>query len=165
MKPWILGMQKLITRNDEIGEIVRTVQDTFSKIGNVVVGIRKASAELGEVSEAFLRQNEKIRETENIFGSLNREVGKVSSSIKEIDEEMEGLKTDKEIIEQGILSLTESAQQNASSAEITTENVEEFGQIVDECNKATETVVQVANELIAYIGEFGEEAIREKIVI
>ena len=53
----------------------------------------------------------------------------------------------------------------ASSAEITTENVEEFSQIVDECNKATEKVVQVANELIGYIGEFGEDAIREKIVL
>ncbi len=45
-----LGMNKLMERNDEIGEMARSVQETFSSIGNVVVGIRKASAELGEVT-------------------------------------------------------------------------------------------------------------------
>ncbi len=118
-----------------------------------------------EVSEAFLKQNEKIQETETIFGSLNKEIGKVSDSIKEITGEVDGLNTHKEVIEVGIRSLTTSAQQNAASAEITTENVEELSQIVDECNKATETVVNVSKELIGYIERFGEDAIKEKIVM
>ncbi|MBQ7920190.1 MAG: chemotaxis protein [Lachnospiraceae bacterium] len=118
-----------------------------------------------EVSEAFVKQNEKIQDTETIFGSLNKEIGKVSDSIKEIAGEVEGLNSNKEVIATGIGSLTESAQQNANSAEITTENVEEFRQIVDECNKATNTVVNVSAELIGYIGEFGEESIKEKVVL
>lgn len=118
-----------------------------------------------EVSEAFLKQNEKIQETETIFGSLNKEIGKVSDSIKEITGEVDGLNTHKEVIEVGIRSLTTSAQQNAASAEITTENVEELSQIVDGCNKATETVVNVSKELIGYIERFGEDAIKEKIVM
>jgi len=118
-----------------------------------------------EVSEAFVKQNEKIKETEAIFGSLNKEVGRVSDSIKEIAGEMNGLTTHKEVIEAGIDSLSVSSKQNAASAEITTENVEEFSQIVDECNKATETVVNVSVELIGYIGEFGEDAIKEKIAL
>ena len=118
-----------------------------------------------EVSEAFLKQNEKIQETEIIFGSLNKEIGKVSDSIKEITDEVDGLNTHKEVIEVGIRSLTTSAQQNAASAEITTENVEELSQIVDGCNKATETVVNVSKELIGYIERFGEDAIKEKIVM
>lgn len=118
-----------------------------------------------EVSEAFAKQNEKIKETEVIFGSLNKEIGKVSDSIREISGEVDGLTTHKEVIEAGIDSLSVSSQQNAASAEITTENVEEFSQIVDECNKATETVVNVSMELIGYIGEFGEDAIKEKIVM
>lgn len=118
-----------------------------------------------EVSEAFAKQNEKIKETEVIFGSLNKEIGKVSDSIREISGEVDGLTTHKEVIEAGIDSLSVSSQQNAASAEITTENVGEFSQIVDECNKATETVVNVSMELIGYIGEFGEDAIKEKIVM
>lgn len=117
-----------------------------------------------EVSEAFVKQNEKIQETESIFGSLNKEVGRVSDSIREIAGEVNGLNNHKKVIETGIASLSVSSQQNAVSAEITTENVEEFSQIVDECNKATETVVKVSGELIGYIREFGEDAIKEKIV-
>lgn len=118
-----------------------------------------------EVSEAFVKQNEKIQETETIFGSLNKEIGKVSASIQEIAGEVNDLNNHKKVVEAGIDSLTVTSQQNAASAEITTENVEEFSQIVDECNKATETVVKVSMELIGYIGEFGEDAIKEKIVM
>lgn len=154
---------------EEIRALADQSKESTGQIEAVVAALldnSKVSVEITkEVSEAFLRQNEKIQETEEIFGSLNREVGKVSDSIKEIAGEVEGLNGDKEVIEKGICSLTESAKQNAGSAEITTENVEEFGQIVDECNKATETVVNVANELIGYIGEFGEDAIKEKIVM
>ena len=118
-----------------------------------------------EVTEAFLKQNEKIEETQEIFGSLNTEIGKVSDSISQISGEMEGLNSHKNVIAEGIQSLTVSAKQNADSTEVTTENVEEFRQIVDECNKATETVVSVSMELIGYIGEFGEEAIKEKVMM
>ena len=117
-----------------------------------------------EVSEAFVKQNEKIKETETIFGSLNKEIGNVSDSIRGITGEMEDLNAHKEVIEAGIDSLSVSSKQNAASAEITTENVEEVSQIVDECNKATETVVNVSMELVGYIGEFSEEAIKEKMV-
>lgn len=154
---------------EEIRALADQSKESTGQIEAVVSALldnSKISVEVTrEVSEAFLRQNEKIQETETIFGSLNREVGKVSDAIKEIANEMDGLNADKEVIEQGINSLTESARQNAASAEITTENVEEFSQIVDECNKATETVVNVSNELIGYIGEFGEDAIKEKIVM
>ncbi|MBQ8039090.1 MAG: chemotaxis protein, partial [Lachnospiraceae bacterium] len=154
-----------------VAEEIRTLADqskeSTGQIEAVVEALldnAKISVEVTqEVSEAFLRQNEKIQETEAIFGSLNKEVGKVSDSIKEIAGEVECLNTDKAIIENGINLLVDSAQQNASSAEITTENMEEFSQIVEECNKATETVVNVAGELIGYIGEFGEDAIKEKI--
>lgn len=126
---------------------------------NVSVSITK------EVSEAFLKQNEEIKETETIFGSLNSEVGKVSESIKDIAGEMEGLNSHKEVIESEVDSLSVSAKQNADSAEITTENVEELNQIVDECNKATQVVVDVSNELIGYIGAFGEDVIKERLSI
>lgn len=117
-----------------------------------------------EVSEAFLKQNEKIQDTESIFGSLNNEIGRVSKAIQGIAGEVEGLNTHKDVIETGINSLTMTAQQNVESAEVTTENMEEFRQIVGECNSATEVVVNVSEELIGYIREFSEDAIKEKII-
>jgi len=139
----------------QIEEVVSALLDN----ADISVAVTK------EVSEAFAKQNEKIKETESIFGSLNKEIGKVSDSIRGIAEEVTGLKSHKEVIETGIDSLSVSSKQNATSAEITTENVEELSQIVDECNKATETVVSVSKKLIGYIGRFGEDAIREKIVM
>ena len=67
--------------------------------------------------------------------------------------------------ETGIDSLTTTAEQNAESSETTTENMEEFRQIVSECNDATKVVVNVTEELIGYIKEFSEEKIKEKIVL
>ena len=118
-----------------------------------------------EVSEAFLKQNEKIRDTEVIFDSLNREIGRVSHSIRDIAGETEGLNSHKTVIETGIDSLTVTASQNAESAKTTTENMEEFRQIVGECNDATEVVINVTKELISYIKEFSEESIKEKIIV
>ena len=154
---------------EEIRVLADQSKESTGQIEAVVTALldnSKNSVEITqEVSEAFLQQTEKIQETETIFGSLNQEVGKVSDSIKEIAHEVEGLNEDKKVIEYGINSLVDSAQQNADSAEITTENVEEFSQIVEECNKATQTVVKVAGELIGYIGEFGEDAIKEKVML
>lgn len=118
-----------------------------------------------EVSEAFLKQNEKIKETEVIFTSLNEEIGKVNGSIHEIADEVEGLNSYKEVLEAEGSSLTVTAQQNADSAGVATENVEEFSQIVAECSKTTEIVVSVSEELIGYIAEFGEDAVKEKIAM
>ena len=45
------------------------------------------------------------------------------------------------------------------------ENMEEFRQIVNECNSATEVVVDVSEKLIGYIKEFSEDSIKEKIIL
>ncbi len=154
---------------EEIRALADQSRESTEQIEKVVIALldnSDVSVEITkEVSEAFLKQNEKIQQTETIFGSLNREIGKVSDSIKEITGEVEELDSQKDIIDSGIISLTSTAQQNADSAQVTTENMEEFRQIVSECNDATETVVKVSEELLSYINEFGVDAIREKIML
>ncbi|MBQ8799342.1 MAG: chemotaxis protein [Lachnospiraceae bacterium] len=154
---------------DEIRALADQSRESTQQIEAVVAALLENSAVsveiTKEVSEAFLKQNEKIRETEEIFGSLNQEIGKVSSSIKEITGEVDELNVHKNVIETGIDELEASAQQNAQSAEVTMENMEEFRQIVNECNSATEVVVSVSKELIGYIKEFSEDSIKEKIIV
>lgn len=154
---------------EEIRVLADQSKESTEQIENVVAALLDNSAIsvriTKEVSEAFLKQNEKIDETEVIFGSLNKEVGKVRESIQEITGEVTGLNAHKTVIETGIDSLTMTAQQNAESAETTTENMEEFRQIVSECNSATDVVVNVAEELVGYIKEFSEDAIKEKIIV
>lgn len=144
----------------------RESTEQIEKVVSVLLDNSAISVEITkEVSEAFLKQNEKIQDTESIFGSLNKEIGRVSEAIQGIAGEVEGLNTHKDVIETGINSLTMTAQQNVESAEVTTENMEEFRQIVGECNSATEVVVNVSEELIGYIREFSEDAIKEKIIV
>lgn len=151
-------IRALADQSRESTEQIESVVSALLDNSDISVEITK------EVSEAFLKQNEKIRDTEAIFSSLNQEIGRVSESIEEITEEVSELNSHKNVIETGIDSLTESAKQNADSAAITTENVEEFRQIVDECNHATETIVNVSEELIGYIQVFGADSIKEKML-
>lgn len=149
----------LADQSKESTEQIESVVAALLENSNVSVEITK------EVSEAFLRQNEKIKDTEVIFGSLNEEIGKVSDSIVEITGEMQDLNNHKDVIEGSVGSLTETSQQNAESAEITSENMEEFRQIVSECNDATAKVVDVASELVGYIKEFDVNTIKERIML
>lgn len=154
---------------EEIRALADQSRESTEQIEKVVVALLEnsdVSVEITrEVSEAFLKQNEKIQDTETIFGSLNQEISKVSDSITEITGEVEGLNSHKDVIETSITSLTETAQQNAESAEVTSENMEEFRQIVNECTDATKTVISVGNELTGYIDEFGVDSIKEKIML
>lgn len=149
----------LADQSKESTQQIEEVVSTLLNNSNVSVEITK------EVSEAFLKQNEKIMSTEKIFASLDEEVARVSSAITVIADEMEGLNSHKDEMESEADSLAETANQNADSAEATMRNTEELNQIVDECNKSTEVVVRVSNELIGYIDRFGEDAVRERMTI
>ena len=112
--------------------------------------------------EAFARQNEKIQDTEEIFKSLNTEIQQVSDSIGGIGMEVGELKDHKNVIENGITSLTEVAEQNADSAKVTTDNMEKFREIAGECDAVQERVVSVSDELLDYIKQVNTENIRSK---
>lgn len=118
-----------------------------------------------EVSKAFYVQSEKIMETQEMFASLNEEIEKANDAIVDIKTEMEELNAHKEVIVEEIGSLTYESQQNASSAEHASDNMERVGKLVDECTKATDMVVNVSEELIGYIGVFDSDAIKEKLTI
>ncbi len=105
------------------------------------------------VSEAVALQNEKIKSTEEIFKELNYEIDQVGATISSIGSEIGELKEDSDVIEGGIDSLTNFAEQNAESAKITTENMEQFREIVEDCNQVTKRVVEVSEELVGYIHE------------
>lgn len=138
---------------EQIGKVVSDLIDN----SDVSVKITK------EVSEAFLEQNKKIQDTESIFGSLNREIGKVHASVQGIGGEIKGLNSHKEVIENEVTNLAESAKENAESAEIATENITNFRRVVNECDKTTEKVVLVSEKLIDYIKKISGNSIKHQI--
>ena len=144
-----------------VAEQIRTLADqsreSTERINQLVADLMdkaNVSVEITEkVSEAVSLQNEKINQTKEIFTTLNGEIGQVGSAIEGISSEVEELKNHSDIIETETVSLKEFADQNAESAQITIEHMNELDTTVDQCNAATERVVGVSDKLIGYVRE------------
>lgn len=144
-----------------VAEQIRTLADqsreSTERINQLVADLMdkaNVSVEITEkVSEAVSLQNEKIDQTKEIFTILNGEIGQVGSAIEGISSEVEELKNHSDNIETETVSLKEFADQNAESAQITIEHMNELDSTVSKCNAATERVVGVSDKLIGYVHE------------
>lgn len=144
-----------------VAEQIRTLADqsreSTERINQLVADlINKAdvSVEITEkVSEAVSLQNEKIDQTKDIFTTLNEEIGQVGSAISGISSEVAELKNHSDVIGQETVSLKDFADQNAESAQITIEHMNELDHTVGKCNDATGRVVGVSDKLVGYVHE------------
>lgn len=142
-----------------VAEQIRVLADqsreSTQKINTLVtdlIGNSDVSVQITErVSEAVVEQNNKIKETEEIFKTLNNEVGQVGNAISGIGTEVNDLKSSSDEIGAGIESLTEFADQNAESAKITTDKMEDLKKTVDGCTQATDKVVSVSERLVSFV--------------
>lgn len=150
---------------EEIRQLADQSKESTQQINAIVnelIENSDVSVEITErVTEAFEKQTEKLSETEEIFGKLNREIGQVGAAIGVINGETQDLKSHKTVIEEGIVALTDTSQENAKNAETTTDNMEQFGSIVEECQKSTKQVLSVSDELVGYIGKFQAGTVKE----
>ena len=132
-----------------VAEQIRTLADQSRESTE---RINQLVADLMDKANVSL-QNEKIDQTKEIFTTLNSEIGQVGSAIEGISSEVEELKSHSDIIETETVSLKEFAAQNAESAQITIEHMNELDSTVSKCNAATERVVGVSDKLIGYVHE------------
>ena len=155
-----------------VAEEIRTLADQsresteqINKIVNDLIQNSDVSVEITEkVSEAFVKQNEKIQNTEEIFKALNQEITNTSDAVIGISQEVDALDDHKKVIEDGIVSLTDIAEQNAGSAKVTKENMDGLQQVVGDCNHATERIISVSEELVGYISKLNG-SIRDKKIL
>lgn len=155
-----------------VAEEIRTLADQsresteqINKIVNDLIQNSDVSVEITEkVSEAFVKQNEKIQNTEEIFRALNQEITNTSDAVVGIGQEVDALDDHKKVIEDGIVSLTDIAEQNAGSAKVTKENMDGLQQVVGDCNHATERIVSVSEELVGYISKLNGSIRDNKIL-
>lgn len=110
-----LGMQKIAARNDEIGEMARSMQDTLSSISQIVVGIRKASTELGEVSEEFGSIFDSMAEA---VEHAENEVGVIAGNTMTQAEQVANMKEKVNAISDAIEKITENVDSLTNSAEL-----------------------------------------------
>lgn len=139
-----------------VAEEIRTLADQsresseqINKIVNALIENSNVSVDITQkVSAAFEEQNEKIKDTETIFDSLNMEIENVSSSIIEIGGEVKGLHEHKEVMEEGITVLIDTAEKNNASSVETLNAMNEFETIVADCRVTTEKITTVTGDLV-----------------
>ena len=142
----------------------RESSEQINKIVNELIDNSNVSVEItGKVSEAFEQQNAKIRETETIFTALNQEIESVSTSIQGINSEVGGLNEHKSAIEEKMDSLAAAAETNTTSARDTSEAMNEFEALVEECKNATARITSVAAELDENIRKFNVSSMKEEV--
>ena len=79
-----------------------------------------------------------------------------------IGTEVGDLENHKSVIENGVTSLTASADENAKSAEVTTDNMGRLRGVMEECDGVKAHIVSVSDELIGYIRKFSDGSILDK---
>lgn len=151
-------LQKLSSRNDETGELVRNIQNTFGGITNTITAIRIATTELEQVSEEFVKMFSQMQAVVNntnsavdtITDNTTVQVDKVedikvktdsiSRAVDNIHKNIEGLK-------ESVDTVTEC---NDKAADIMKELIcisEESGHAMEEVSKETQRTNESAQEI------------------
>ena len=150
-------IRTLADQSRESSQKINEIVETLIQNSNISVDITK------KVSEAFEKQNEKISETESIFASLNEEIELVSDSIHGIGGEVEELNHHKDSMNEGIVSLTQTAEENTGSAKETLDSMNEVEMLVSQCEETTNKVTLVAKELIEAIQKFDIDKLKKEV--
>ena len=139
--------QKMAARQDELGEIVRTVQSTFGGFTHTIAMIKQATEELSAVSEEFSQTFDSI---EQVVMNTSTAVGTITSNTSVQAEKTLDIKTKTDSIAVAIDHILENVNALTASA-----------QAVSECNQSA---AQIIEELIRISNDNGEsiEAVRDQ---
>ena len=146
----------------ELADQSRESTEHISEIVNGLIANSNTSVEITKkVSEAFEKQDEKIKDTESVFGTLNSEIKRVGSAIDEIDREVSDLDEHKNVIAEGVENLAQFAQENAESGRVTKENMDNLGQVMQQCKISTKMIGSVSDKLEEKIKNLKSEGMKK----
>ena len=152
---------------EEIRQLADQCSESADKIANVVntlIGNSNRSVfKMNEVVESIKEQNRKLEDTRNIFDGLNQEIRNVSREIHEISTQVVSLEEMKKDVLGLLTNLSGIAQANAASTEETSASMTELSDIVEECTRNTESLVEISGKLRENTTQFRLEEIKEKI--
>lgn len=164
-------LQKLMNRQDELGEMVRTIQGVVTNVGTVIGTIRTATMELEgtttQLQEAFAGMAETTSEAEETFriivsntseqasatedmkqkiDSMSRAIDSIVSSINELNKSAENVKKCNDSAEEIMEELVGINAQNATAIQQVKEQAEKTNQSVNEIQSATDIISGIANQ-------------------
>lgn len=139
--------QKIATRQDELGELVRTVQNTFTGFAGTIGAIKTATEDLSAVSEEFSQMFDSMgsamEHTSTAVGTIISNTSVQADYTLDIKQKTDSIAVAIDHIMQNVNALTASAES------------------VSECNQRAADII---DELIVISKENGEsiEAVREQ---
>lgn len=151
-------LDKLSSRSDEIGDMVRNIQGTFGGFTNTIAAIRKATVELEQVSDDFAKMFGSMQEVVNntnsavdtIAGNTTVQADKVddikvktdaiSKAVDNIHKNIEGLK-------ESVDTVTECSDKATDIMKELIQISEESGSAMDEVGKETQRTNESAQEI------------------
>ena len=138
----------LADQSKESADQIRGIVETLIQNSNDSVEI------MNNVVGEIQGQNEKLEVTSDAFGGLNAEIKKVVDAIGSISSEIEKIDGYKNGVKENMDGLAVISQNNAANTEETAATMEQLGQIVAECRKATNDLVNIADELTQNAAKF-----------
>ena len=122
-------IQKLASRNDGVGEMIRTANNTVTGFADVIKGIKGAIDKLGEVSAEFENTfNEMESSMHDTSGNINTITDNTLSQVDNIHD----MKDKIDSISMAIENINSSIKALTKSAEIVGDCQKNAGQIMDE---------------------------------
>lgn len=139
--------QKMAAREDELGELIRNIQTTFSGFTHTIAAIKTATEELASVSEEFSQMFDSM---EHVMLHTNTSVGTIISNTSTQADHTLDIKEKTEAISIAIDHILDN---------VNTLNI--GAKTVNECNLSAEKIIR---ELISISTENGEsiEAVRQQ---
>ena len=154
---------------EQIRELADQSRESTEHINQIVNGLienSNISVETAKkVSEAFEKQDAKIKDTEAIFATLNSEINRVGSAVSGIAAEASDLEQHKNTIAYGVDNLAQFAEENASSGQITKENMNNLEQVMEQCKGSTDKIANVSAELVTQIKKFSGNGLKKRNII
>ncbi|MBQ9119793.1 MAG: methyl-accepting chemotaxis protein [Lachnospiraceae bacterium] len=143
---------------DEIRQLADQSSESAGKIAQIVEALihnSNISVEaMNDVLKEIEQQNDKLNTTREVFHALNSEVSNVVVAIGNISTEVDAINAAKNDVQESAESLAAIAEENAASTEETSAAMIELGQIVNECNVATQNLVSIADMMDENVNKF-----------
>lgn len=143
---------------DEVRNLAEQSADSAQKISAIVeelISQSNVSVEtMNSVLDEIDRQNEKLEMTQQVFKELGDGIEEVADGITQSSEQITQLNTVKKQVVDALSSLAAIAEENAASTEETSATMIQLETIVNDCNQATNQLVELADNLQQNISKF-----------
>lgn len=143
---------------DEIRKLSQQSADAADQIMSIISELLYNSdtsvKTMNLVEEKVGQQNDKLANTKEMFISLNQEITDVFALVESIRKNMDELENIKQMVMTSVSQLTAIAEQNAASTEETSASMLELRDIVKQCQKDTEKLIEMSAEFTEHTQRF-----------